>query len=137
MHEPRQTGKTSCLLALMDHINREGSFTCLYMNAEKGQSTREAVLRGMRAVVGDLASRARDFLHDEFPAKHMNPIREEWGEDSLFSELLSQWCARLQKPLVLFIDEVDSLIGDTLISFRQAPDSIWRRSRRWGPDTSR
>lgn len=24
LHAPRQTGKTSCLLALMDHLNREG-----------------------------------------------------------------------------------------------------------------
>ena len=116
LHAPRQTGKTSCLLALMDHINRQGIYTCLYMNAEKGQSAREDVARGMRAVVGDLASRARDFLHDDFPMKHMNPIREEWGEDSVFSELLSQWSARLDKRLVLLIDEVDTLIGDTLIS---------------------
>ena len=116
LHAPRQTGKTSCLLALMDHINRQGIYTCLYMNAEKGQSAREDVTRGMRAVVGDLASRARDFLHDDFPMKHMNPIREEWGEDSVLSELLSQWSAKLDKRLVLFIDEVDTLIGDTLIS---------------------
>ncbi len=116
LHAPRQTGKTSCLLALMDYLNRQGVYTCLYMNAEKGQSAREDVTRGMRAVVGDLASRARDFLHDDFPVKHMNSIREEWGEDSVFSELLSQWSERLDKKLVLFIDEVDTLIGDTLIS---------------------
>ena len=116
LHAPRQTGKTSCLLALMDYINRQGTYTCLYMNAEKGQSARENVERGMRAVVGDLASRARDFLRDDFPVKHMNSIREEWGEDSLLSELLSQWCRQLDKRLVLFVDEVDTLVGDTLIS---------------------
>lgn len=116
LHAPRQTGKTSCLLALMEYINQKGNGTCLYMNAEKGQSARENVARGMRAVVGDLASRARDFLHDDFPVNHMNSILEAWGEDSVFGELLSQWCRRLDKRLVLLIDEVDTLIGDTLIS---------------------
>jgi len=116
LHAPRQTGKTSCLLALMDHINRQGIYTCLYINAEKGQSAREDVARGMRAVVGDLASNARDFLHDTFPVEHMNEIMAQWGGDSAFSELLSQWTAQLDKRLVLFIDEADALIGDTLIS---------------------
>ena len=27
-----------------------------------------------------------------------------------------QWCARLAQPLVLMLDEVDALVGDTLIS---------------------
>ena len=29
MHAPRQTGKTSCLLALQEKLNRDGRFACL------------------------------------------------------------------------------------------------------------
>ena len=29
---------------------------------------------------------------------------------------LSDWCQQLEKPLVLLLDEVDALVGDTLIS---------------------
>lgn len=29
LHAPRQTGKTSCLLALMGHLNREGRYRSL------------------------------------------------------------------------------------------------------------
>ncbi len=130
LHAPRQTGKTSCLLALMDHINGQGTYTCLYMNVEKGQSARGDVTRGMRAVVGDLASRARDFLHDTFPVEQMREVMDRWGGDSAFNELLSQWTARLDKRLVLFIDEVDSLIGDTLISLlRQIRSGYDKRPR--------
>ena len=32
LHAPRQTGKTSCLLALMDYLNREGRYISLYAN---------------------------------------------------------------------------------------------------------
>ena len=30
LHAPRQTGKTSCLLALMKKLNEEGNYTALY-----------------------------------------------------------------------------------------------------------
>ena len=30
LHAPRQTGKTSCLLALMENLNHTGKYRCLY-----------------------------------------------------------------------------------------------------------
>ena len=30
LHAPRQTGKTTCLLALMDHLNQQGDYQALY-----------------------------------------------------------------------------------------------------------
>ena len=38
------------------------------------------------------------------------------GNFQLLEHLLSLWCRQSEKPVVLFIDEVDSLVGDTLIS---------------------
>ena len=38
LHAPRQTGKTTCLLALMDHLNREGRYRALYVNIEAAQA---------------------------------------------------------------------------------------------------
>ncbi len=116
LHAPRQTGKTSCLLALMDHLNGLGKYKCLYANFEKGQSARHDVFRGMRAVVGEIASRSRDYLQDSFPLEKMKEIIDLWGEDSVLNELLSQWARHSAKPMVLLINEIDSLMGDTLIS---------------------
>ncbi|MCP4353837.1 MAG: ATP-binding protein [Desulfobacterales bacterium] len=116
LHAPRQTGKTTCLLALTDYINKQGKYRCLYANVEKGQSAREDVERGIRAVIGEIASRARDFLDDDFPVKHMKEMMELWGGDSALNELLTQWSEKSSKPLVILLDEIDSLIGDTLIS---------------------
>ncbi|MGH9801673.1 MAG: ATP-binding protein, partial [Blastocatellia bacterium] len=36
LHAPRQTGKTSCLLALRDLLNQEGQYACVYCNVEVG-----------------------------------------------------------------------------------------------------
>ena len=38
LHAPRQTGKTSALLALQDELNASGQYRCVYVNVEVGQS---------------------------------------------------------------------------------------------------
>ena len=40
LHAPRQTGKTSCLLALRDYLNARGEFYAVYVNVEAGQASR-------------------------------------------------------------------------------------------------
>ncbi|MCF7977866.1 MAG: AAA-like domain-containing protein, partial [Chromatiaceae bacterium] len=40
LHAPRQTGKTSCLLALMAHLNRNGRYRAVYANLEGSQAWR-------------------------------------------------------------------------------------------------
>lgn len=37
MHAPRQTGKTSCMLALRDYLNARDEFIVVYANFESGQ----------------------------------------------------------------------------------------------------
>ena len=116
MHAPRQTGKTSALLALRDLLNggTAGDFRCVYVNVEAAQAMREDVEPAMRVILGALASRARSvgdaFLYDVFP-----DILATFGTGAL-AEALTRWCETESKPVVLLIDEIDTLIGDTLIS---------------------
>ena len=116
LHAPRQTGKTSALLALHDLLNRgaAGDFRSVYVNVEAGQAMREDVERAMRVILGELASRARS-LGDGFLYEAWPDILAIFGDGAL-GEALTRWCEADPKPLVLLIDEIDSLIGDTLIS---------------------
>ncbi len=116
LHAPRQTGKTSCLLALMKHLNRQDIYRALYMNVEGAQAAREDVRRGMRAVLIQMATRAQDYLNDSFMLRRLPKALEDYGEDAALEVLLSAWSRTSPKPIVLLIDEIDSLIGDTLIS---------------------
>ncbi len=117
LHAPRQTGKTSTLLALQDLLNGAvaGDFHCVYANVEAAQTAREDVERGMRAILSTLASRAR-LLGDGFPGGIWPEVLAESGPDTALGETLTRWCMADSKPLVLLIDEIDALIGDTLIS---------------------
>ncbi len=116
LHAPRQTGKTSALLALMEYLNRHGQYRCLYFNVEIAQAARENVQQGMQAILSELANRALDFLQDSFLIKRVSDILTQAGPNSALNIALTRWAQAEAKPLVLLIDEIDSLIGDTLIS---------------------
>ena len=115
LHAPRQVGKTSYLLALMDYLNRQGTYHCLYFNVEAAQAMRENVEAAMRMILIELVTRAQSVLNDLYPEQIMEEVLRKAGNSAL-NVLLSQWSRESQKPLVLLIDEIDSLIGDTLIA---------------------
>ena len=50
LHAPRQVGKTTYLLALMEYLNQSGQYTCLYVNVEGAQAARENVEAAMQAI---------------------------------------------------------------------------------------
>lgn len=114
LHAPRQTGKTSTLLALRDLLNAEGTYRCVYVNIEGAQALREDVEQAMRVILGELASRARS-IGDDFLSKAWSGIFAEFGPGAL-REALTRWSEAAPKPLVLLIDEIDALIGDSLLS---------------------
>ena len=60
LHAPRQTGKTSALIALRDLLNSgaAGNFRCVDVNVEVGQVARDDTARGIRAILGSLADSA-------------------------------------------------------------------------------
>ena len=117
LHAPRQTGKTSALIALRDLLNRGkvGNFRCVHTNVEVGQVARDDTARGIRAILSRLAMRAR-LLHDNFPHESWRAVLEASGPDDALGDLLSNWCVANPTPLVLLVDEIDSLVGDTLLS---------------------
>ncbi len=116
LHAPRQTGKTSCLLALMDRLNREGNYRALYANVEAAQGARENVGEAMRAILSELGSQAEDYLADSFLKESAREVFLQSGPFGALGEALRRWSSRSPKPIILLIDEIDALVGDTLIS---------------------
>ena len=118
LRAPRQTGKTSALLALRDLLNSgaEGEYRCVYANFEAGQAMRENLEGAMRAILDELASWARSTLRDEFLEEAWPGILARSGPGGALGGALTRWAEADPKPLVLLIDEIDSLVGDTLLS---------------------
>ncbi|MBQ9586593.1 MAG: ATP-binding protein, partial [Bacteroidales bacterium] len=115
LHAPRQTGKTSCMLALRDYLNKHGDYIAVYANVEGGQASRNNVKSVVKSTVDTLAERARTIIGGDIAKRVRDSVQDE-GEDSMLSSFLHRLCEALPKPLVLFIDEIDALVGDSLVS---------------------
>ena len=118
MHAPRQTGKTSALLALRDLLNggTVGEYRCAYMNVEPAQTAREDVGRAMGAIASEIAIEARHTLGDVATAEAAERLDTTLRPDAALSTLLNSWSRAADSPLVVLIDEIDALVGDSLIS---------------------
>ncbi len=116
LHALRQTGKTSLLLALADLLNANDECRCLYVNIEDAQAMREDVALAMQSILTQLGTRAEYALQDSFVSDHAEKVLKAAGPASALSNILTRWCEASPKPLVLLIDEIDALVGDTLIS---------------------
>ena len=129
LHAPRQTGKTSALIALRDLLNSSevGHFRCVDVNVEPAQVARDDVARGIRAILSSLATSAR-LLGDDYSDGIWPDVLTKVGPEDALKELLTRWCVANPTPLVLLVDEIDSLVGDTLLSvLRQLRAGYQRR----------
>ena len=117
LHAPRQTGKTTSLIALMKRLNQEGRYRALYANIEAAQALRGDVERGLEVICQDIADACRVHLGDARLKAWLENAGHAVGPGGRLQQLLRHW-SELDPahPTVLLLDEVDALVGDTLIS---------------------
>ena len=116
LHAPRQTGKTSTLLAIMDALNAEGRYSALYVNIEAAQAVRGDARTGMRVVCQAIANSARTYRIEPALVELCRDILQKDDAEGALTQLLTRWAEMSAQPIVLMLDEVDALVGDTLIS---------------------
>ena len=118
LHAPRQTGKTSTLLALRDLLNsgKASEYRCAYINVEPAQTAREDVGRAMGAIASQVAREARYTLDDSATADAADALDTTRRPDAALGTLLETWARSADAPLVLLIDEIDAMVGDSLVS---------------------
>lgn len=112
LHAPRQTGKTSFLMSWMRSLNASGQVVACYVSVERCQGM-EDVGMSMPAICTAIRQYAGDF---GVPVPDASQAEGDPG--SILTSTVKQWselCA--PKPLVILFDEVDTLCGQTLISF--------------------
>lgn len=115
LHAPRQTGKTSCMLALRDYLNASGEYIAVYANVEGGQGSRNNVQSVVKSTVDTLAEEFRSGLGNDMPLAIRDEVQTV-GMDSMLATYLRRLSEHCPKPIVLVIDEIDALVGDSLVS---------------------
>jgi hypothetical protein len=121
LHAPRQTGKTTFLQSWMREINSGDEAIACYVSVESCQGIVEPE-RAMPTINQAIRETAQKFNI---------PVPEEEDRTSLYmlNTLLSDWAKLVApKPLVVLFDEVDVLVGETMVSFlRQLRDGFASR----------
>ncbi|WP_044412643.1 AAA-like domain-containing protein [Thiomicrospira microaerophila] len=117
LHAPRQTGKTSTLIGMMEALNAGDTYACVYANIEAAQAARGDVQRGVEAICSVIANSAARYLNDQtLKTWYYSKDAQATSYENKLTTLLELWAQTTRKPTVLLLDEVDALIGDTLIS---------------------
>lgn len=116
---PRQSGKTTLLLALQKKINASGKYRCLYCNVEAAQATGSDLHGGVRLILGRIADQAEFVFRDTWPYENFVSILDHVGADGALVTFFERWRMQeqtTQPPLILMLDGIDLLYGKTLAS---------------------
>ena len=91
---------------------------------------RENLPLAMKAILSALARCAQDALDDDFVDENWPAALEKNGPGDALAQVLRRWTRSDPRPLVLLVDEIDALVGDTLITvLRQLRSSYHSRPR--------
>jgi hypothetical protein len=115
VHAPRQTGKTTSLMALARDLTAGGRHVALVVSCETAKTTEDDVGAAGRAILDRAAAAAR---RARLAPELMPP--QPWPDappEARLSAGLEAWALACPLPLALFFDEVDALRGKSLLSF--------------------
>jgi hypothetical protein len=124
IHAPRQTGKTTAVASLARELTEIGAYVAAQVSMEVGSAMRNDIGAAELAILGAWRSSAESRL----PAEFVPPAWPEAPPGQRLNAALRAWARAMPRPLVLFVDEIDSLEGVVLISvLRQIRDGFQDR----------
>ncbi len=125
LHAPRQTGKTTAMRALMDQLNAEGRYIALHFSCESANVVGPDFEEANRIIVRRIFTKSELHLPE---SERPVPVSQESPTSTLIFDTLQAWAKVQTKPIVLLIDEIDSLTDLSLISvLRQLRDGYQDR----------
>lgn len=112
IHAPRQVGKTTAMLALAKQLVDSGDYTAIVVSVELGSPFNDNPQQAQAAILSSWRSEARVYL----PPELQPPAKQEMEVGQGIEETLRQWAQTSPRPLAIFIDEIDSLQNEVLLS---------------------
>ena len=122
IHAPRQTGKTTLLRSLSKQLNMSQKYVAVHFSLETAGFRSNTVEKANKAIIESLYSASQEQV-----AEYNYPPSLSGYEPSInvFKNYLTDWARNSSLPIILLIDEIDSLYDDVLISvLRQLRDGF-------------
>lgn len=112
VHAPRQVGKTTALLSLARELTAQGDYTAIFLSLEVGAPFSSDLESAERAILQDWKGQIRWQL----PQMLHPPETETAAGGAGLGTFFRSWAEHSPRPLVVFLDEIDALSDQTLIS---------------------
>ncbi|MCL4870561.1 MAG: AAA-like domain-containing protein [Anaerolineae bacterium] len=112
IHAPRQTGKTTAMQALAHDLTASGRYVAVLVSMEVGAAFNDNPGAAELAILDDW----RDAIDVFLPPQLHPPSWPSAQPGQRISTALKAWSEAAAQPLVMFLDEIDALQGQTLIS---------------------
>jgi hypothetical protein len=126
VHAPRQTGKSTAMLALAQQLTDSGRYAAVMLSVEVGSPFNASPHIAEETILDAWHDTARVYL----PEALRPPSQPEAKPGRRIGALLRQWAETCPRPLAIFIDEIDSLENETLLTvLRQLRDGYPSRPR--------
>jgi hypothetical protein len=103
-------------LALRDYINKEGKYFAVYCNIEPAQAAFHDAQEGISGIIGEIQNRLEDLGFDKTIIDNIDNVGLNKAATIGLNSTLAYISKSINKPVIFFIDEIDALIGDTLIA---------------------
>ncbi len=124
IHAPRQVGKTTCFRTLAQTLTAEGNYAALHASCEMAQAMGKNIEGAVQAIVEALLKEARLQLPNELRPPKVPHV----SSATRLNLFLAQWAETCPLPVVLFLDEIDALLDESLVSvLRQLRDGYMSR----------
>ena len=127
VHAPRQTGKTTAMMALARQLTDAGRYLAALVSMEVGASFGDDIGAMESAILREWRVNIQAWL----PAELQPPVWPEAAPGARISAALSAWASVAPRPLVLFLDEIDALRDNALISVLRQLRSGHPRGEPW------
>lgn len=117
LYAPRQSGKTTAIKDLVRNLNQEGIYTALYINTESSHVAVNDTIRAVRELLYQVQEQIQKTIPNERKAlDFLETLIQKPTEERFLYDFLRYWAENSPKPLVLFFDEFDALVGESLIA---------------------
>lgn len=132
VHAPRQSGKSTCFRWLAQELNAQGRYVAVHASCEAGQAAGSNIDQGVGAILDDIEAAVEESgLPEELCPEPVASFESASGLVRL-NQYLRRWSERSARPVVLFLDEIDALMDETLVSvLRQLRSGYIRRPERF------